>query len=106
MRNSGDVFIERSVVHLVEEDAGESDSLFVRIELELRMDLDNEGENHCGEQTSLSREPAPINEGECKTHKYQCRVQVLVMLSRELPVVLFGILVMVSIKSRTDIPLC
>jgi len=53
LRNDGSVAAERGVVHLVDEDAEESGRLFVRIGLELRMDLDDEGGSDGGEQTSL-----------------------------------------------------
>jgi len=70
LRNSGCVVTERSVVHLVDEDAEESGGLFVLIRLKLRMNLDDEGRSRCEEQTGLPCESASISKREYNTHKY------------------------------------
>ena len=53
MWNRGNVATEGGVVHLVEEDTEKSSCLFVRVGLELRLDIDYEGGSDGGEQTSL-----------------------------------------------------
>ena len=56
----GDIVPESGVVHLVDEDAEESGGLFIRVGLELGIDLDDEGGSHDGEQTGLSSELARV----------------------------------------------
>ena len=53
MWNGRNVTAESGVVDLVDEDAEESSRLFVRVRLELRVDLDDECGSHCGKQISL-----------------------------------------------------
>ena len=48
------IITEDGVVHLVDEDTGESSSFFIWIWLELRVDLDDESRSDSGKQTSLS----------------------------------------------------
>ena len=50
----GTVASESGVVRVVKEDTKEICALFVRVRLQLRMDVDDEGGGHSGEETSLS----------------------------------------------------
>jgi len=59
--NGGSVATERGVVRLVNEDAEESGRLFVRIGLELWVDLDDEGGCDGGEQTGLRFESVRVH---------------------------------------------
>ena len=51
--DGGNVIAEGGVVDLVDEDTEESGCLFVRVWLELGVDLDNERGSDGGKQTSL-----------------------------------------------------
>ena len=53
MWEGGNGVSEGGVVDLVNQDAKEDRSLVVRIGLQLRVDLDDEGRGHSGEQTGL-----------------------------------------------------
>jgi len=54
----GNVTAESTVVDFVDEDTEESSRIFVRIRLELGVNLDDERGSHGGEQTSLQAESA------------------------------------------------
>ena len=51
--NVWNVVAKGGVVHFVNENTEESGGLFIRIRLELGVDLDDEGRSHGGEQTGL-----------------------------------------------------
>ena len=53
LRYCGNVVAEGSIVDLVDEDAEEGGRLFIRVRLELGLDLDDERGGHGGEQTGL-----------------------------------------------------
>ena len=66
MWDCGNVASKSCVVDPVDEDAEEGGGLFTCIWLELRLDLDDEGRCHGGEQTSLCAESVrlrPTNTG-------------------------------------------
>ena len=56
----GSVVAVGGIVHLIDEEAEESGGLFVRIGLELGVDLDDKGGSDGGEQTSLRRESTHV----------------------------------------------
>ena len=58
--NCGGIIAESGVIYLMDEDAEESGSLFVRVRLELGVDLDDEGRGNGGEQTSLWSESTRV----------------------------------------------
>ena len=53
LREGGNIFSESGVVGLVDKNTKESNSLFTRIRLELRLDADDESRSDSGKQTSL-----------------------------------------------------
>ena len=102
-RNGWDFVTESGVVHLVEEDAEKSSGFFVRIRLELGLDLNDEGRGHSREQTSLLSELAYIYPNRFKPHEYQGRVQVFVVFLHKLLIVLLGFLTVVVVESGTKV---
>ena len=65
--DDGNGVAEGGIVHLVNEDTEEGGSLFVRIGLELGVDLDDEGGSDGGEQTSLRHKSIHVAE-HCGQH--------------------------------------
>ena len=53
LRDCWNIIAESGVVDLVDEDTEESSGFVVRVGLELRLDLDDEGGSDGGEQTGL-----------------------------------------------------
>ena len=53
LREGGRVISECSIVDLVDENTGQGSSLFARVGLELRLDVEDEGRSDGGEQTGL-----------------------------------------------------
>ena len=53
MRDRRNVVTKSGVVYLIDEDTEEGGGLFIRVLLELRLNLDDECRRHCGKQTSL-----------------------------------------------------
>jgi len=85
----------------VDEDAEESGGLFVRVRLQLGLDLDDECRGYGGEQTGLSLESARVRRICLETHKYQGGVQIFVMPLDEFLVIFFGLLVIALIEFST-----
>ena len=98
--NLRDIATESGVVHLVDENAEESSGLFVWVRLELGVDLEDEGGSDGGEKTSLRSGSASMHmQAAWGTHKYQGRVQLLVVPLRKFLVIPFSHLPITFIES-------
>ena len=105
MWDCGNVASKSCVVDPVDEDTEEGGGLFTCIWLELRLDLDDEGGCHGGEQTSLCAESArlrPTNTGK-KTHEDQGGVHIFVVLLDELSIVFFRFMAVLLVEFGPDI---
>ena len=82
----------------MDEDPKESGGLFIWVQLQLGVDLDDECRGHGREQTSLSFMSVCVRCISLQTHEYQSRVQILIVSLHEFLVVFFGLPAVVSVE--------
>ena len=82
----------------MDEDPEESGGLFVRVLLQLGLNLDDECRGHGGEQTGLSLGLTCVRRIWLETHEYQGGVQIFVVPLDEFLIVFFGLLMVLFVE--------